>query len=72
MKLSTVHFGTTVNSALVEFLCVSFGEHMDEFLLDGHLGVEFLDFMDYFMNICIAIYTYTEIYIYIYTEYMYI
>lgn len=45
---------------------------MDEFLLDGHLGVEFLDFMDYFMNICIAIYTYTEIYIYIYTEYMYI
>ena len=66
MKLSTVHFGTAMNSVAMGFLRVSFGEHMDEFLLGGHLGVEFLDFMDYFMNICIAMYTYTEIYIYIY------
>ena len=40
-----------MNSAAVKFLYVSFWEYKDEFLLDGHLRVEFLDFVNYFITI---------------------
>lgn len=35
-----------MHSAAMEFLHMRSGEHMDEFLLGRHLGVEFLDFVD--------------------------
>lgn len=59
MKLSTVQFGAIMNSTAMNFLCICFGEHMDELLLGGHLGVEFWDFMDYFMDTYRVIYAYT-------------
>ena len=52
-----------MNSAAMKFLHMSLREYMDEFLLGRHLGVEFIDFMNYFMGICMTMYTYTDTYL---------